>query len=155
VYNSYSPGSPKGNPGYKALKTLRLKSGSVGVAAVLCLWGSVEFLASELTYQQTYRDQFDVSNQLARFEKVSATLPEDAVIGYLTDLDQGTSKANTMFRVAQYALAPRILQWGSGYGRVLGNFTRSIPFTAIDGQGGLRVERDFGDGVVLFRREAP
>jgi hypothetical protein len=139
----------------EVLANSRLKSGSVAVAAVLCVWGTVEFLAVELNYQQKYRDQFEVSKQLVRFEGVRAMLPEDAVMGYLTDLEHGTLKADAMFGEAQYALAPRILRWGTGYGWVLGNFSTSIPFTPTGDQRGLRVERDFGAGVVLLRRGVP
>ena len=82
-------------------------------------------------------------------------LPEDTVMGYLTDLEHGTLKADAMFGEAQYALAPRILQRGAGYDWVLGNFAGPIPFTPTGDQRGLRVERDFGAGVVLLRRGAP
>jgi hypothetical protein len=139
----------------EVLANSRLKSGFVAVAAVLCVWGTVEFLAFELNYQQKYRDQFEVSKQLVRFEGVRAMLPEDTVMGYLTDLEHGTLKADAMFGEAQYALAPRILQRGAGYDWVLGNFAGPIPFTPTGDQRGLRVERDFGAGVVLLRRGAP
>jgi hypothetical protein len=139
----------------EVLANSRLKSGSVAVAAVLCLWGTVEFLAFELNYQQKYRDQFEVSKQLVRFEGVRAMLPEDAVMGYLTDLEHGTPKFYAMFGEAQYTLAPRILQWGSRYDWVLGNFAGPIPFPPTGDRRGLRVERDFGAGVVLLRRGVP
>jgi hypothetical protein len=137
----------------EVLRESRIKSGSVAIAALLCLWGTIEFFAFELNYQRKFRDQFEMSQQLSRFEKVPVALPEDAVVGYLTDLQHGTLNADAMFGEAQYALAPRILQWGTGHGWVLGNFTGSGPFTGD--QHGLRLERDFGNGVVLFRREAP
>src|SRR5262245_8317607 len=101
--------------------------GTIAFASLLCLWGTVEFLAYELHFQQTFRDQFSISEQLVRFEGVRDIVPADAVLGYVTDRERGSAMASAMFGEAQYALAPRILQWGDGHEWVLGNFSK--PFS--------------------------
>jgi hypothetical protein len=54
---------------------------------------------------------------------------------------------------AQYVLAPRLIEKGATDDRVIGNFTRPADFAALGQSYRLRLERDFGNGVVLFRKE--
>ena len=81
-------------------------------------------------------------------------MPAGAILGYLTDVPAEDNLAATMFFSAQYALAPRLLQKGDSFDAALGDFTRPGDFAALGRQHGLRLERDFGNGVALFRREA-
>jgi hypothetical protein len=71
------------------------------------------------------------------------------VLGYLTD-DEPVGGG---FVSAQFYLAPRLLQESATHDRVLGNFAKPADYAAIGRRHGLRVERDFNNGVVLFRRE--
>jgi hypothetical protein len=77
----------------------------------------------------------------------------NAILGYLTDIPTEDILATSMFLAAQYELAPRILQKSDAFDAVLGNFTRPADFASLGRQHGLRLDRDFGNGVVLFRRE--
>jgi hypothetical protein len=125
------------------------------VAALFALWGTVEFLAFEVNFHQRNPDQFGISKQLPRFEALRDTLPQDAIIGYVSDLKKGTLQADSMFGAAQYALAPRILQWGPEYRWVLGNFANGEQAENWAGQRGLRIQRRFDAGLILFSRETP
>ena len=81
--------------------------------------------------------------------------PENAILGYVTDVDDIQPLASAMLFSAQYTLAPRLLQKGAASrDLVLGNFTKPADFAAFGQQRGLKLERDFGNGVILFRKEA-
>jgi hypothetical protein len=45
------------------------------------------------------------------------------------------------------------LQAGAAPERVLGNFTKSLDFQSFGAQYGVRVKCNFGEGVVLYRKE--
>jgi hypothetical protein len=128
----------------------------VALATALSMWGAVEYFGFETGYQKQSRDPYHVAAQAARLEGVSALVPEEAVLGYMTDLEPGSPSAWAMFKAAQYTLAPRILlQNNSAQSRVLGNFARPADFGAVGKQQGLSIERDFQNGVVLFRKDSP
>jgi hypothetical protein len=127
---------------------------AVALAALLSLWGSFEYSGLESAYQQQFRDPYQVAAQFSRLERVQSAIPEKAVLGYLTDAVPGSVVGDAMFNGAQYVLAPRVLQKGVAFDLVLGNFTKPGDFAAVGRAQGLGLERDFGNGVVLFRREA-
>jgi hypothetical protein len=128
---------------------------NVGVllAAALALWGVVEYFGFESSYQKQYHDPYLIAAQAARLENFREAVSSDAVLGYLTDATPGSVTADSMFLAAQYTLAPRLLQKDASHQQVLGNFTRQADFAAIGTQYGLILERDFGNGVVLYRGE--
>ena len=127
---------------------------AVAVAALLSLWGSFEYSGLESAYQQQFRDPYQIAAQFSRLDSVQSVIPEKAILGYLTDAVPGSVVGDAMFNGAQYVLAPRVLQRGAAFDLVLGNFTKPGDFAALGRAQGLRLERDFGNGVVLFRREA-
>lgn len=127
----------------------------VALAAFVSLWGVLEYGHFESLYQRQNRDPYLVAAQFPRFEALRAATPDNAVLGYFTDLEPGNVAAESMFNTAQYALAPRILRKDSAHDLVLGNFTKPGDFTGMGSEHGLHMERDFGNGVVLFRRNAP
>ena len=132
---------------------LKLKC-SVAAAAVLSLWGVIGYFGFEAEYQKQNRDPYQIGALAARFEGVRSATPENAILGYITDMEPGSVLASAMFNGAQYVLAPRILQQGAAPDWVLGNFARPADFAAAGSRHGLRIERDFSQGVVLFRKES-
>ena len=124
------------------------------VAAVLALWGVLGYFGSEGSYQEQYRDPFQIAAQSARLEGFRDAVAADAVLGYLTDAAPGSAVSDSMFLSAQYTLAPRLLAKKTDAQQVLGNFTRPGDFAALGRQYGLSLDRDFGNGVVLYRSDA-
>jgi hypothetical protein len=129
------------------------------VAALLALWGVLGYFGFEGSYQEQYRDPFQIAAQSARLESFRDAVAADAVLGYLTDAAPGSEVSDAMFLSAQYTLAPRLLvketsAKETNYQQVLGNFTRPGDFAAIGRQYGLSLQRDFGNGVVLYRGDA-
>ncbi len=130
-----------------------MKAG-VLVAAALSLLIVFVVDQFERDFQPLNRDRFAVQIQPSRFRGVVETVPASAVIGYITDLDPKSTSATVIFRTAQYALAPRLLQLGSAQEWVIGNFSQSGDFQAIGAAQGLRLIRDYNNGVVLYHRGA-
>lgn len=126
----------------------------VAVAAALSMWGAVEYFGFETACQAQSRDPYHVAAQAERLAGIPALAPDDAILGYMTDLELGTPAAWAMFNAAQYALAPRILRQDTAPNRVLGNFAHPADFGALGRQHSLSIERDFGNGIVLFRRDS-
>lgn len=130
----------------------RIKLG-IAVAAALSLWGAIEYFAFENNYEKQARDPYQIGAQTARLEGLRAALPEKAELGYVTDLEPDSVAASNAFNAAVYALAPRLVRPGAARPQVLGNFSHPIDYAAFGASRGLRVERDFGLGVILYRRE--
>jgi hypothetical protein len=125
----------------------------LAAAAALCLWGTFETYAFETAYQQQNRDPYMIGAQFDRLAPVAAVVPQNAILGYLTDVPQGSVTESAMLIGAQYVLAPRLVVRGAGPEWVLGNFTRPADFGAFGRSRGLELQQDFGNGVVLFRGE--
>jgi hypothetical protein len=123
-------------------------------AAMLCLWGAIAYFGFEAVFNQQNRDPYQTAAQAARLADLRAALPQDAVLGYLTDLEPGSVAASASFNIAQYALAPRLLRQDAEQPELFGNFSRPADFAAVGRRHGLRIERDFGAGVVLLRKES-
>jgi len=129
---------------------LATKAG-VFIATALALWGVGEYFGFESTYQKEDQDPYLIAAQATRLETLREALPADAVLGYLTDVSPGSAASDAMFLGAQYTLTPRLLQKDTSHQQVLGNFTSPADFAAIGRQYGLILDRDFGNGVVLYR----
>jgi hypothetical protein len=124
---------------------------SVAAVPLLCLYGAFASLTFESAYQQQSPDPYKVAQQVKRFEQVAAIVPKDAELGYVTDAQTGSVIESAMFLGAQYALAPRLLMKDPAKAtQVLGNFSRPGDFAAFGSSRGLRIQQDFGHGVVLF-----
>jgi len=128
-------------------------AGGLALAVCLAVWGSCESYSFESLYQQQFRDPYLISAQFPRFQALMNAVPERAELGYLTDAEPGSVTESSMALSAQYALAPRILEKSVGPEWALGNFTRPADFAASGQSKGLRLQQDFGNGVVLFRKE--
>ncbi len=108
----------------------------------------------ERDFQPRTRDPFQVQAQTERFRGVIDAVPPNAVMGYVTDLDPTDRSAPIIFRTAQYTLAPRLLQPGTGQEWIVGNFSKAFDVRAFGAGKGLQLVQDFGNGVVLYRRGA-
>jgi hypothetical protein len=107
--------------------------------------------------------QDEISIYERRFAELRTMLPPRGVVGYLghprpTGATPGDSSAAALlhfrrYLLAQYTLSPLLLVESTEPEFVVGNFdpgTTDMPMTA-----GLRVVRDFGDGLVLLQKAGP
>jgi hypothetical protein len=131
-----------------------LVQASMILVAILCLWATFEFydFAGATEAQSQNRDPYKVEAQFERLSGVLRTVPETAILGYLTDAEAGSTLATVMFDTAQYAVAPRLLRTNGTGDWVLGNFTRPLDYQSIGASHGLSLYKDFGNGVVLYRK---
>jgi len=91
---------------------------------------------------------------LRRFEPLRKALPPHATVGYEADPeDPLTDRAEVRrFYLAQYALAPVILVAGSDRPLVVGNYRDPDRNCRLCRSSAFEIERDFGNGLILFRR---
>jgi hypothetical protein len=120
-------------------------------AVLLCVAGAAQFYSTESAFQEQHRDQFLISSQEANFAPLAAMVQRGPV-GYITDAQPGSGADGSLFLSAQYWMAPRLLVKGTNSEFVVGNFGKPADFAAIGRTHGLRLVRDFGDGLVLYQR---
>jgi hypothetical protein len=106
--------------------------------------------------------QDEISAYERRFQAARPMIPARGTVGYLGSPEpkgatpsEANAAALLHFRrylLAQYALAPVLLVENTDPEFVIGNFeVGALPAAP----GGFRVARDFGNGVVVFRRAKP
>jgi hypothetical protein len=79
-----------------------------------------------------------------RFAALKTALPGREVIGYVgLPGDSGLPE----YYLAQYALAPRVVERSTNHALVVGNFPAS---SQVISPAGLQLVKDFGNGVLLF-----
>lgn len=97
----------------------------------------------------------EISANDLRFDELRSLLPARGMVGYLGDPAPEGATALLHFRrylLAQYALAPVLLLETTDPEFVVGNFD---PGAAAPAPPGFAIVRDFGNGLVLFRRSGP
>ena len=105
--------------------------------------------------------QDEITAYESRFRLLRSALPARGVVGYLghpepTGATPQDSNAAALlhfrrYLLAQYSLAPVLLIESTDHDLIVGNFD---PGSSPPVPPGFRLVRDFGDGLVLFRRAA-
>lgn len=100
----------------------------------------------------------------ARIEQLKGLLPPSGEVGYVTTVENDRIfAAERAFRnveylaqyvLTQYTLAPLIVRNSPDLPLVVGNFLDGPPPPGFLAKHRLEPLRDFGEGLVLFRREA-
>ena len=127
----------------------------VAAAAILCLIGAFGAYDSLATSGREFQDYYRIAAQHGRFAGVNAALPPETVVGYISDLPLGADDWQVNFFGVQYALAPRLLvadSDGSKRQWVVGNFLKKPDLREIEKANNLKLVKEFGLGVYLFRR---
>ena len=98
----------------------------------------------------------------ARIAQLVPFLPASGEVGYVTTVENSeifaAEKTFTnveflaQYVLTQYTLAPRIVRNSPDKPPVVGNFIDGPPAPGFLERHGLAVHRDFGDGLVLYRR---
>jgi hypothetical protein len=127
----------------------------IGVASFLCLATSLEYYSITTEFYQRNPDPMEVADQERRLAMVRADLPEAAVAGYFSDLPMDKSSGPAAFFQALYTMAPRLLvpeTTSRQPALVLGNFHMRPDLGQLEREHGLKLIKDYGGGVRLFRR---
>jgi hypothetical protein len=140
-------------------------SGAICIVVALALASQVNLRRTVHFRNRFYQDPwmtYTVGIGPERFQEVIAMVPPTAVVGYVSDLPviQGMTtgtpadyRGAVWFATTRTALAPRLLvPYHEGQeGWIVGNFSKPIDPDQLERQFKLRLVRDFGSGVVLFR----
>jgi hypothetical protein len=86
-----------------------------------------------------------------RYEELKRALPSHGVIGYISGAERFGTGEFKRFLLTEYALAPLVLINDTAPDLIVGNFhPDSVP--AAPPVPGLRLVKDFGDGVWLLQK---
>ena len=99
----------------------------------------------------------------ARIAQLLPLLPASGAVGYVTTVENDRIFAAerafqnveflAQYVLTQYTLAPRIVRNSPDLPLVVGNFIDGPPAPGFLEKNGLVPQNDFGDGLVLYRRE--
>ena len=117
------------------------------IAALLSLYGTLDFYGAQIERNKTQKDSYQIGAQEQRFEALKRELGANAVAGYVSDL----SDAGILLS-AQHALAPVLLVDDVPYQFVVGNFSKPLDYSGFGRARNLVLVKDFGNGVTLFRK---
>ena len=98
--------------------------------------------------------QQHISGYLNRFLSVQPLLPGRGVVGYISDDLDNEEHSMPRKYLAEYALLPVILVRSMDYPLIVGNFRNPAPDLEAYRKQGLIPIRDFGNGIVIFKRES-
>jgi hypothetical protein len=119
----------------------------LSVAAVLSLYGALDFYGAQTDYNKAMNDPYHMAEQEKRFELLEREVPPDARLGYVSDLKFDPA----VILGAEYALAPRLLVAKAPHELVIGNFSRPQDYAEFGRKRGLTLVKEFPNGVILFR----
>jgi hypothetical protein len=86
-----------------------------------------------------------------RFAGIRAVLPRRGTIGYLSET-AGSAAGTRDYYLTQYFLAPLVVARDTAHELVVANFASDSAIAGIAFSNGLRVEKDFSNGVALLRK---
>src|SRR5690242_9968824 len=116
----------------------------LGVAAVLSLYGTLDFYGNQTELNRAQSDPYKIAAQEKRFEALKRELPPLAVVGYVTDMKPDPA----IFLGVQYALAPALLVDQPRSDLVVGNFSRPLDYAEFGRARNLILVKDFSNGAV-------
>ncbi len=110
-----------------------------------CLLSSGRLIVNAPTASSLKSGAGDIARRSdQRFAALKAALPERGIVGYI---GEPGPLALGDYYLTQYALAPLMVDHTPNYPLVIGNFPHLI---RPDTPSHLQLEKDFGDGVLLF-----
>ena len=111
-----------------------------------CLLSSVRIVVDAPTPIQLPELHSVIARQSdERFAELKMILPGSGIVGYV---GESGPAADGSYYLAQYALAPLVVDRSPNHELVIGDFATSQ--TSQTSAGNLRVLKDFGNGVLLF-----
>ena len=128
----------------------------IGGVVLLCIFTAFQSYRTAEADAQAYRDPYMVNAQPERLRGAISYLPEHAEVGYLSDLSFEATNGSVAHFGIMYALAPRLVTRSADrHEWVVGNFSHPLDYAAAGAAHRLEVVKDFGNGIVLFRRRRP
>ena len=119
----------------------------LGTVALLSLYGTYTFYSQQTERNIVQKDAFQIGAEEQHFAALKRDLAPDAVVGYISDLNEAGIQL-----AAQYALIPILLVDRPPGGLVVGSFSRPMDYAEFGRSHGLELIKDYGFGVILFRK---
>ena len=130
----------------------RAKAG-IAVMLLMAALAAGTFAGYRTALQQSLMEPDIVTRSEQRFHGLRAVLPKSGVVGYLSDA-RGPMEKTRSYYLAQYALAPVVIAQDTNHELVVGNCASALGVARLASASGLKVVRDFNNGVALLRRES-
>ena len=132
----------------------RARRAGVLVLALLALLSSAALLVRGSRIARSRLGQDEITRYLARFEGLRRALPAHGTVGYESDLQDSLTDRQEVkgFYLTQYAIAPVVVVAGTDRDLVIGNYRDPALNCRICRSTSFVLEKDFGGGVLLFRR---
>lgn len=119
---------------------------TIGLFVFCCLLSTVRILRQ--APHKTGLNADDIAQRSERrFAVLKSELPAQGTVGYI---GESGDSALPDYYLAQYALAPLVVDHKPNHPLVIGNFSTS---SMRDVPSGLEEIKDYGDGIVLFRNQ--
>jgi hypothetical protein len=130
-----------------------LIAAAYAAVSLLSLYDVRQFFRWTTIQAAQHGDPYGFTRQQQRFSGVAAAVGTADTLGYLS-LPLNNPNWDLMYNHAVYALAPRLVAWNATprLRFVVGNFAGPVNLKELERVYGLRVVKNFGDGVVLFER---
>lgn len=123
-----------------------------GLYALLAvaLVSSLSFLLDSIAYyRQNGGELTGSTGYIVRFDALRKDLPATGRVGYWSNVER--DPGDLEFHLTQFALAPIVLEKSKTLPYVVGNIAKNPTLEELRAQG-LEVVKDYGLGVVLYRR---
>ena len=128
----------------------------IGGVVLLCIIIAFQSYRTADADARAYRDPYMVNVQPERLREAIRYLPEHTEVGYLSDLSFELTNGSAAYFGVMYALAPRLVTRSADSPEwVVGNFSHPLDYAAAGAGHHLELVKDFGNGIVLFRRRRP
>jgi hypothetical protein len=116
----------------------------------LALISSLSFLLDSIKYfRMNGTELTGSSGYIVRFDALRKELPTFGKVGYWSNADQ--DPGDLEFHLTQFALAPTLLEKTTSHQLVVGNIAKDPKPEELQAMG-LTLVKDYGLGVVLYRR---
>jgi len=134
-----------------------------GLLIVLTGYAVFSLLLQSMRIYADLPEKDPVTIHEARIAQLKGSLPPSGEVGYVTTVENDRIfAAEKAFRnveylaqyaLTQYTLAPLIVRNSPEHPLVVGNFLDGPPPPGFPDKNGLVPLKDFGDGLILYRRE--
>lgn len=123
---------------------------AVCLVVAFSLFSGIRVFTKEWRQYRRVNQADDVTRYEHRLERLRLQLPPGGVVGFVSTPSVGARGKIDPLYTSQYSLCPVVLSNRSDLPLVIGNFDAVGP-PPLDP--GLHLVEDFGDGIMLYRRE--
>jgi len=128
----------------------------IGLVFVLSFSAVLAYLNDRAGAARENPDPWAIARQVERFAALRADLAKPTVLAYFTDVPPEDERSPVLYFGTAYAMAPHLVTDAKGAASlelVVGSFLRRPNLAALEQEHGLKLLKDYGQGVMLFRRE--